>query len=108
MDIQEAIDMESGVTVGDSIFDTEPNESDMMLTAIFAMEELKQYLQIGTVDECRAAMERYTAKEPKFHISEFQCPNCGMENLEEIDDLGHIYLKHKYCPDCGQKLKWGD
>ena len=74
---------------------------------IAALEEFNEYRQIGTVDECKAAMDRQAAKEPQFHISEFQCPNCGMEHLEEIDDLGHIYLRHKYCPDCGQALKWG-
>lgn len=33
--------------------------------AINALEEVQQYREIGTVEECRAAVEKQTAKKPK-------------------------------------------
>ena len=52
--------------------------------AIKALEEIQQYRTIGTVEECRAAMEKQTAKKPKKTESEgyrytdtYRCPNCG-------------------------------
>lgn len=75
--------------------------------AIKALEELQQYRTIGTVEECRAAMEKQTAKKVKS-ISQVKdgdsyvgligrCPCCG--DILEEDTV--------YC-DCGQRLDWGD
>ena len=74
--------------------------------AIKALEELQQYRAIGTVEECRAAVEKQTAKKVKS-ISQVKdgdsyvgligrCPCCG-DILEE----GTVYC------DCGQRLDWG-
>lgn len=75
--------------------------------AIKALEEVQQYRQIGTVEECRAAVEKQTAKKVKS-ISQVKdgdsyvgligrCPCCG--DILEEDTV--------YC-DCGQRLDWGD
>ena len=75
-------------------------------TAIKALEEIQQYREIGTVEECRAAMEKQTAKKVKS-ISQVKdgdsyvgligrCPCCG--DILEEDTV--------YC-DCGQRLDWG-
>ena len=75
--------------------------------AIKALEELQQYRAIGTVEECRAAVEKQTAKKVKS-ISQVKdgdsyvgligrCPCCG-DILEE----GTVYC------DCGQRLEWSD
>lgn len=108
MDIQKAINNEYTATANLGRVDIPEEAKPYVIELLALRKELHQYRQIGTLEECKAAREKQVAKEPQFHISEFQCPNCGMENLEEIDDLGHIYLIHKYCPDCGQALKWGD
>lgn len=74
--------------------------------AIKALEEVQQYRTIGTPEECRAAMEKQTAKKVKS-ISQVKdgdsyvgligrCPCCG-DILEE----GTVYC------DCGQRLDWG-
>lgn len=60
--IEKAIDilhdiMAEGFTVGDRIFDVEQDESDAIQIAILALEELQQYRQIGTIDDCRKAVE---------------------------------------------------
>lgn len=80
---------------------------DALQVAIKALEELQQYRAIGTVEECRAAVEKQTAKKVKS-ISQVKdgdsyagligrCPCCG--DILEEDTV--------YC-DCGQKLDWGD
>ena len=48
--------------------------------------------------------ERDTAKAPTEvdeYFGYFECPNCGMA-IYASDELE----SHKYCLNCGQKLKW--
>lgn len=56
-----------------------------------ALEEVQQYRAIGTLEECRAAMEKQTAKKP-MHVT----------------NSYFGYQKHKehvgYCPDCGHQV----
>lgn len=70
-------------------------------------KEIQQYRTIGTVEECRTAVEKQTAKKVKS-ISQVKdgdsyvgligrCPCCG--DILEEDTV--------YC-DCGQRLDWGD
>ena len=72
--------------------------------AIKALEEVQQYRAIGTVEECRAAVEKQTARVVIDNIPTdddvwYQCPACKA-------DLTHF--RGFYCQCCGQKLKWGD
>lgn len=58
------------------------------------LEELKQYWAIGTIEECREAVEKMKPKKTaieaiKVHI----CPVCG---------FGGIY---DYCGNCGQRVQ---
>ena len=62
--------------------------------AIKALEEVQQYRAIGTVNECREAVEKMKPKKTaieaiKVHI----CPVCG---------FGGIY---DYCGNCGQRVQ---
>ena len=62
--------------------------------AIKALEEVQQYREIGTVEECREAVEKMKPKKTaieaiKVHI----CPVCG---------FGGIY---DYCGNCGQRVQ---
>lgn len=72
--------------------------------AINALEEVQQYRAIGTPEECRAAVEKQTAKKPSqdsldgLHYFP-TCPSCGYGLDEEECE--------SYC-ECGQKLDWGD
>ena len=66
--------------------------------AIKALKEVQQYRAIGTPEECRAAVEKQTAKK----ISSAWCPSCKKY-------LTTQHLKEKYhCVYCGQKLDWSD
>ena len=62
--------------------------------AIKALEEVQQYRAIGTVNECREAVDKMKPKKTaieaiKVHI----CPVCG---------FGGIY---DYCGNCGQRVQ---
>ena len=53
-------------------------------TAIKALEEIQQYREIGTVEECREAVEKQKAKNPvkdKYHHN--CCPNCGAQYVAQ-------------------------
>ena len=77
---------------------------------IAALEELQKYRQIGTVDECRAAMEKQIPMESSLaKISKYalimrysSCPSCLGVTRSALDAFP------KYCSNCGQALKWGD
>ena len=77
-----------------------------------ALEEIQKYREIGTVEECRAAVEKQKTKKPtpidykkymdvvknaKFLKDAFWCPNCN-----------HVIRSGDYCDDCGQKLDWSE
>lgn len=71
------------------------------------LEELQQYRAIGTVEECREAMEKQKPKiadiwgdgyaDGQLVCDMYDCPNCGA--TYELD-----YDEYKFCPKCGQHL----
>ena len=73
--------------------------------AIYAMQELQQYKQIGTLDEARDALEKQKAKKPKNvgtegyrYTDTYRCPTCG----GNFSGTGIA----NYCYHCGQRLNW--
>ena len=75
-------------------------QSDMAKMVIFAMNELQQYKQLGTLEEVRDAVERKQAKKPSLMLGiygrVYECKECGNE----------LEMYSKYCPFCGQKQDW--
>lgn len=79
--------------------------------AISALEEIQQYRSIGTVEECRAAVEKQNPKTPDYEGDGYAdghmvydtwiCPNCG--ERYEVD-----YDNYDFCPNCGQAIDWGE
>ena len=78
---------------------------------ISAFEEIQRYREIGTIEECRKAMDKQMAKkilpltyEPLLEIGwRYQCPNCGCavgENVYHPD----VTKDYKYCSMCGQAI----
>ena len=71
--------------------------------------EFKDYRAIGTVAECREAVEKQTEKTPDYEGDGYAdgcmvydtwiCPCCGEKY--EVD-----YDNYKYCPNCGQKIRF--
>ncbi len=75
------------------------------------IDKCAEYEAIGTVEECRAAMEKQKAKRPDYEGDGYAdgqlvydtwiCPCCGKRY--EVD-----YDNYDYCPNCGQKIKRRD
>lgn len=68
--------------------------------------ELLEYRAIGTVEECREAVDKQKAKKPlkggntdRLQGDIYICVNCS--KVVRIDDCGCFY-----CPDCGQRIDW--
>ena len=76
-------------------------------SAIKALEEVQQYRKIGTVEECREAVEKQTAIEPeKINIP---CTSWTKAHMRYRCSCGSFLTSYDdYCNKCGQKLKWGD
>ncbi len=83
------------------------NSINNIQNAIKAIEELEEYYAIGTVEECRKAVEKQKAKKPTYEGDGYAdgelvydtwiCPNCGEYYETDYDD----YI---YCPNCGQAI----
>ena len=95
--------------------DTECTFGRALTVAMQALKEIQQYREIGTVEECREAMEKQKAKKPKDSLKinpvidgngayvdadttiYLLCPNCEeLVGIEENCD--------NYCRECGQKI----
>lgn len=80
---------------------------DNMLSLI----ELKQYRDTGlTPEQIMELKERDTEKAPEIHenkrSSVYTCPSCNLVLINK-DEKGWFCGKHyKFCPDCGQRIKW--
>lgn len=85
----------------DSMYQYNPSYSESLDIAIKALQEIQQYRSIGTVEECREAMERQRAKEYKIlkpckSVNYYQCPVCD----------GLLHINENYCGNCGQAISW--
>ena len=63
-----------------------------------------------TLEQILELKERDTAKAPKIcknkHSDAYTCPNCALALINK-DETGWFCGKHyKFCPDCGQRIKW--
>lgn len=118
MDIHKAIIVLNNMIL-DGIIMTE-DETKAIETAVYVLPELLHYRKIGTVEECRTAMEKQIPKEPlkravggeRLRRELLSCPICG-KRLFDIAYLNgkkdHVSgKKSKCCHNCGQALKWED
>ena len=93
-------------------FDSYPDGYDFgfgqaILIAAQALKEVQQYREIGTVEECREAVEKQNPKKPDYEGDGYAdgymvydtwiCPNCGEKYEVDYDD-------YKHCPNCGQAI----
>lgn len=78
--------------------------------AISPLKEVQQYREIGTVEECREAVDKQKQKKPKIHKDRFSntynCPKCSYVLIHR-DETGWFCGQHyKFCPGCGQAIQW--
>ena len=83
-----------------------PEPEDYAIEEVIkALKEIQQYRAIGTVEECREAVEKQKPKKPvkdKYHHN--CCPNCGWIVSGE-GGYGEEFCPH--CENCGQAIQWG-
>lgn len=89
----------------DKVFTGQLNIAEMARDVRKRIEELKPYEDTGlTPDEINALRDRNVAMKIKeIHVDEYYCPACGAEN-----NCDHGIVGDKFCPVCGQRLKWED
>lgn len=79
--------------------------------AISALKEVQQYREIGTVEECREAVEKQKAEKIEYetnavfnngfgHYRMGKCPICD-SRYNSNDEIN-------YCSKCGKKLDWSE
>ena len=79
-------------------------KSDIGKCLVNALEEVRQYRAIGTPEECRAEVEKQTAKKP-IRNDKCTCPSCGTHNEVFKKRRNTVYSDIVYCWHCGQALK---
>ena len=70
--------------------------------------ELDAYKEIGTVEECREAVEKQKPKYIKIEAyCPAYCPTCRFELSESLGDGYYKYFENlSRCPNCGQAIQW--
>lgn len=87
---------------------TESDFGQALTMAISVLKEIQEYREIGTVEECRKALEKQIPKAPDYEGDGYDnkgeliydtwiCPNCGERYEVDYDDYEH-------CPKCGQAI----
>lgn len=102
MTSEEAIEiLEEVKELDDTLYAYSPVYMEALEVAISTLKEVQQYREIGTVEECRDAVEKQKPKKPHRNYKKFSglwC-KCGWY-------LGQKQcLDIKYCPNCGQALQ---
>lgn len=72
-------------------------------TAISTLKEIQQYREIGTVEECREAVDKQKPKkviDRDLDLGYYTCPSCG----NTISFMEDGYKSHKFCLNCGQAI----
>lgn len=72
---------------------------------------LKKYEDTGlTPEQIMELKERDTEKAPEIHknkrSSVYTCPSCNLALINKDENGWFCGQHYKFCPDCGQRLKW--
>ena len=81
------------------------NDADALYTVL---DIIQRYREIGTVEECREAVEKQKSKSPTLEGDGYDedgemiydtwiCPSCGEDYEVDYDD-------YDFCPNCGQRI----
>ena len=112
---------DDAVVTLDHIAKSEPNvrptlyagRKEKAETMINGFDELEQYRAIGTVEECREAMERQRAKKPvEYEDKYYGCPVCDNVLLHKWERYPVTLVDKRnglpYCLSCGQAIDWSE
>lgn len=94
--------LETGENIDDEIMRESEENIVILKAAITALEEIQQYRAIGTVKECREAVEKQQAKKPVIYreTNRADCPSCGNTVRGIKEPFGN------WCSKCGKKIEW--
>lgn len=84
-------------------YDKEKNYKELCQRALVS-EEVKQYREIGTPEECRAAMEKQKKKNP-IRLDKCTCPSCGTYNEVWKKRRNILPSDVVHCWHCGQAVE---
>ena len=95
-----------------SRFDHAGDVNEALEIAKQALEEIQQYRAIGTVEECREAVEKQKPKKcdvtkDNFRIY-YKCPTCNHCLRVEYNHGSWMGKKSKNCSKCGQAIQWDE
>lgn len=91
-----------------------PNEDnvELMDNAIKVLEDVQQYRAIGTLEECRVAVEKQKPMKPSesscSEKTHYRCPNCGYIPLTVYANGYRLGNKPDFCEKCGKAIDWSD
>lgn len=76
---------------------------------ITALKEIQQYREIGTVEECREAVEKQKAKKCVIDScpdhTHYKCPSCGKIHLSRYKHgCPNLERIPRFCEYCGQAI----
>lgn len=77
--------------------------------AISAMKEVRKYREIGTVEECREAMEKQKPKKIVYESGSLFCNGFNHYRTGKCPVCRHFYKSDddiNYCSECGQAIRW--
>lgn len=74
---------------------------NLLDTILVSLQKARKYIDIGTVEECREAIEKQAEKKVLYNekAKRYFCPTCERKCN---------YMHSLYCSGCGQKLDWSD
>lgn len=64
---------------------------------------LSDYCKIGTVEECREAVEKQKPKKARFYSWSLYCPDCG-----QLVGNRRFKWENNFCRNCGRPIDWGE
>lgn len=70
--------------------------------------EVEEYSAIGTLEECRAAVEKQKAKKPMHVTNSYFGYQKHKEHVGYCPDCGHQVKEPYGCPNCLRKIDWSD
>lgn len=99
---EERMDFARGKDMSNKELDDFCKFSEALNLSLISLEEIQQYREIGTVEECQEARERQIPKKP-ICDGLYACPNCHTIMLQ-----GAFEARGKCCKECGQVLDWSE
>lgn len=83
---------------------------DLIETAVKALEEVREYRKIGTVEEFREAVDKAKAKkcvkDTCYDHTHYKCPTCGKIHMSVYArGCPRLGIIPNNCDNCGQRLE---